>query len=232
MFTQFFVFGCLYVQGDGSVKMKESNAFPNAFHLERIAWPCIQDRTLQPNVSPTKCEEMISLSHGGCNREATLTLLDMDKGCTRPPDWVHKNDIKEARSEAMIQHENRGNSTSSANRFSERNSTCLRGKENGDVMSMNGFVTTRKSGHNGAKDENCWKRTQEMLLQDSAGRGTISLSCKKQGDAKRKALEEVTNIQKCNGMEVTGKWLCPQKGKPKVGPVLKQLRLERWVHRN
>ncbi|KAK1327050.1 hypothetical protein QJS10_CPA01g02799 [Acorus calamus] len=31
--------------------------------------------------------------------------------------------------------------------------------------------------------------------------------------------------------KVPSKWRCPRKGKPDKGPPLKQLRLERWVHR-
>ncbi|GAB2252426.1 hypothetical protein Droror1_Dr00005273 [Drosera rotundifolia] len=48
---------------------------------------------------------------------------------------------------------------------------------------------------------------------------------------RRKALNELTNFHQHNGVEVAGKWKCPQKSKPKVGPPLKQLRLEQWVRR-
>ncbi|KAF7828465.1 choline transporter-like protein 2 [Senna tora] len=133
-----------------------------------------------------------------------------------PTKCDHKSVIKEA----MIQHENGGSSISGANRISEGNSTCLREKENGeDMMAMNGFVTTKKSRQSGAKEEN---------YGDSRNRRRVSLTCKKEGDMKRKALEEITNVK---GMEVRGKWRCPQKSKPIVGPALKQLRLEQWVHK-
>ncbi|KAL9433886.1 hypothetical protein AB3S75_028680 [Citrus x aurantiifolia] len=48
---------------------------------------------------------------------------------------------------------------------------------------------------------------------------------------RRKALIETTNYQNSDALEVTGKWRCPQKGKPSLSPPLKQLRLERWIHR-
>lgn len=230
----FSFFGCLDVQGDDSVEMK-SISCASTSHLENILQPCMRDRTLQQYVSPTMCEETISLSHGSDegNEEQTLTLLNVDKNCTRPPDIVQKNDIKEATSIASIQQENGTSSAGAAYRFSERNSACLRKQENGgDIMPMNGFVTTRKSRNSGSKDENCWKKTQEMLLQDSTSRKAVPLTSKKQAEVKRKALEEVTNLQNSNAMEIPGKWQCPRKGKPNVGPALKQLRLERWVHRN
>lgn len=141
--------------------------------------------------------------------------------------WVHENDNREAKIQHL--HEKLGNSKSSDNRLSERDPSCLGEKENGGDMMvpMNGFVTVRKNGNRGEKDQNCWKKRE-----DSRGKRTDSLSSMKECDMKRKALEEVTNNRKCIEMEVTGKWQCPQKGKPNLGPPLKQLRLERWVHRN
>lgn len=50
---------------------------------------------------------------------------------------------------------------------------------------------------------------------------------KKNGDesAGRKILGDLTNID-----ERSGKWKCPRKRKPDVGPPLKQLRLGQWFH--
>ncbi|KAL5723967.1 hypothetical protein ACHQM5_007294 [Ranunculus cassubicifolius] len=48
----------------------------------------------------------------------------------------------------------------------------------------------------------------------------------------RKPLRETTNLQyEVVVPETTGKWRCPQRSKPDLGPPLKQLRLERWVRR-
>ncbi|KAJ1383646.1 hypothetical protein SESBI_43184 [Sesbania bispinosa] len=61
---------------------------------------------------------------------------------------------------------------------------------------------------------------------------TVPLACEQRAAVtKRKAVTEATNLQQSNAMEITGKWQCPQKRKPNTGPALKQLRLERWVHR-
>ncbi|KAI5438885.1 hypothetical protein KIW84_024564 [Lathyrus oleraceus] len=42
---------------------------------------------------------------------------------------------------------------------------------------------------------------------------------------------EATNLQQSNAIEIIGKWQCPQKRKLDKEPALKQLRLERWVHK-
>ncbi|KAK4262557.1 hypothetical protein QN277_028105 [Acacia crassicarpa] len=217
-------------RGDGSVEMKEKVSFASTSQLKKVLQPCRQqDRPCQLNV-----KESMSSSHGGggCKREHTLTL-GMDRNCTRPPDSANKTDMKETTSKAMIQNENRGSSaTTPAKVFSEWKTTRLREKENIDMMSMNDFVTARKNRNGGTKDENCGNKTQEKSSPGLKNGGRDSKACKKEGDMKRKALAEVTNIERCDAMEITGKWKCPRKGKPYVGPPLKQLRLEQWVHKN
>ena len=58
----------------------------------------------------------------------------------------------------------------------------------------------------------------------------LSIGEKNVGE-RRKVLSEKTNLQHSDGRERAGKWRCPQKDKSDLGPPLKQLRLERWVHR-
>ncbi|KAJ1406264.1 hypothetical protein SESBI_25183 [Sesbania bispinosa] len=84
----------------------------------------------------------------------------------------------------------------------------------------------------GANDENSWKKPEKISLQCSTNTRTAPLACEQRvAVTKRKALTEATNLQQSNAMEITGKWQCPQKRKLNTGPALKQLRLERWVHR-
>ncbi|XP_028762537.1 uncharacterized protein LOC114743612 isoform X2 [Neltuma alba] len=221
--------------GTGANQLSSRACFAKTSHLEKAVEPCKQqDRPSQHNVNPIRYEESMSLSHGsdGCKKEHTLTL-DMGKNCTRTPDSVHNTDMKEATSKKMIKHENRGSSATTPPKvFSEWKSTRSREKENIDMTSMNGFVTARKNRDGGTKDENCGKETQKKSSSGLTKGGGDFTACKKEGDMKRKAFAEVTNIEVCNDMEVTGKWKCPRKGKPNVGPPLKQLRLEQWVHRN
>ena len=104
----------------------------------------------------------------------------------------------------------------------ERDSTHgSSGKENeGKDSSENGFVTTRK-------------KNKENFLRSPEGinRRTVPLGGGKNGATERKFLAETTNFQYSDAMEVAGKWRCPQKSKPNLGPPLKQLRLEQWIHR-
>lgn len=101
------------------------------------------------------------------------------------------------------------------------------GKENtGKEISKDGFVSTRKGRYSSSNDENCLKVSKEN------GDGTtMPLAGDKHPHVKRKALSERTNLQPSSGVETIGKWKCPQRNKPILGPPLKQLRLERWVHR-
>nr|KYP32953.1 hypothetical protein KK1_046256 [Cajanus cajan] len=185
--------------------------------------PCMQDKTLQHNLGPTKYNETLSLNHEipGCDREGHLMSLDTDRSAMRPPKLAQKNDTRESKSKAEIENDKLDSSASLAKTFSTRTSPCASNKEN------DGFVTTRKNSCTGANDENSWKKPEKILL----GVGKPPLSCGKDGVTKRKALAEATNFEQYNVAGITGKWQCPQKRKPDVGPAMKQLRLERWVRR-
>lgn len=107
------------------------------------------------------------------------------------------------------------------------------GKEiSGKGLADNGFVSTRK---NRCRGENYFNKPQEFQLEGSksrkTGTGMVLSTGEKNGGEKRKALSEKTNLQNIDVAGIAGKWRCPQKGKPDTGPPLKQLRLERWVHR-
>lgn len=198
--------------------MKTSSTIADTSHLEKILQPCIQDKALQHNLGPTKHEEALNPNNGslGCNREAhPMSLVQMH------------DDTKEAKSKAEIQPHKLDIGASLTKSFSpKRSPTCTRDKEN------DGFVTTRKNSCTGANDENSWKKPGKVSLECSENRGRVPpLHCEKNAVTKRKALAEATNLQQPNAMGITGKWQCPQKRKPDVGPALKQLRLERWVRR-
>ncbi|KAL5745883.1 hypothetical protein ACOSP7_027029 [Xanthoceras sorbifolium] len=85
----------------------------------------------------------------------------------------------------------------------------------------NGFVATRKKGCARTGNEDAEERLEAILLERT----------KENDGIKRKLLTETTNFQHSDVIGVTGKWRCPQKSKPNRGPPLKQLRLERWIHK-
>ncbi|XP_048560926.1 LOW QUALITY PROTEIN: uncharacterized protein LOC125541605 [Triticum urartu] len=73
-------------------------------------------------------------------------------------------------------------------------------------------------------------RENTTLQENRRILGTTALG---QGST-RSPLSDRTNISEVAGapaQEVSGKWKCPRKGKPYVGPPMKQLRLEQWVRR-
>lgn len=195
--------------------MKKNVTIANISHLKKILQPCMQDKAQQHNLGPIVSEETLSPNQEspGCRRVMT------------PMKVVQKYDSKEAKSKAQIQDDKLDISTSLATSFPAKKATCTREKEN------DGFVTTRKNSCTRANDENYVKKPEKVSLQFSTNTGTVSLASEKKGVTKRKALTEATNLQQSNATETTGKWQCPQKRKPYIGPALKQLRLERWVHR-
>ncbi|KAK7307762.1 hypothetical protein VNO77_41112 [Canavalia gladiata] len=214
-------------KGDDGAKVKKKLTIAGTSNSEKILGQCMQHKSLQHNVGPTKYEEPLSLNHGspGCDRERHLMLLDSDTSAMRPPKLLQKSDTGEAKSKCKIQHDMHDLSENLPTSSSARSSTCTNTKEN------DGFITTRKNRCTRAKDENSWKKPEKILLEHSTNTETVLLACVKPAITKRKALTEATNLQQSNAMVKTGKWQCPQKHKPTVGPAMKQLRLERWVHK-
>ncbi|MED6193868.1 hypothetical protein PIB30_023238 [Stylosanthes scabra] len=206
-----------------AVERNKNLATTCSSHLENVLQPCMQDKTLKHSSGPNAFGETIRLNHEShsCSREAQIMALDVKRSSDHATqEMVQNNDIREAKSEAKVQHGNVDICTSLCKISSGRSSTCTRNKEN------DGFVSTRKD--NG---KNSWKKPEMVSLQCSVNTGTVPLSCEKQAVKKRKALTDATNVQQYSAIEITGKWKCPQKGKPYVGPAMKQLRLEKWVHR-
>ncbi|XP_020979187.1 uncharacterized protein LOC107640001 [Arachis ipaensis] len=215
-------------RGHNGTAVEKNLATTCTSHLENVLQPCIQDKTLKHNSNPKEYGETIRMNHGSvnCSRKAQIVPLDVKKSSGyRIQEMIQNNDIREAKSEAKIQHGTVDVSISLCKRSSGTSSTCTRNKEN------DGFISTRKDKCAKPNGENSWKKPEIVSLQCSTKTGTVPLACEKQAVKKRKALIDVTNVQQSNVIEITGKWKCPQKGKPYVGPALKQLRLEKWVHR-
>ncbi|KAL2548048.1 hypothetical protein Fot_09578 [Forsythia ovata] len=104
-------------------------------------------------------------------------------------------------------------------------------KENieGTEFAENGFISTRKSRSREVNRENI---ERPHRIQPESLRSGVTFSSNRNEDAKttRKVLCESTNFQQYpNAIESRGKWHCPQKSKPELGPPLKQLRLEQWI---
>ncbi|XP_077247124.1 ATP-dependent caseinolytic protease/crotonase family protein [Tasmannia lanceolata] len=92
--------------------------------------------------------------------------------------------------------------------------------------------------HSMANEENNWSEKEGNLRDICVGKASLvlqecdtNLVCEGQAQVRRIALLERTNFLDEEKLEIAGKWQCPRKNKPNIGPPLKQLRLERWVHR-
>ncbi|KAL0331565.1 UNVERIFIED_CONTAM: hypothetical protein Sangu_1702000 [Sesamum angustifolium] len=104
------------------------------------------------------------------------------------------------------------------------------GKENKETNLLgNGFISTRKN----SSQANTGNVTRHVIFQTGSVRNEVKPAVILEKDAKtsRKVLSETSNLHSPNALESTGKWCCPQKNKPSLGPPLKQLRLEQWVRR-
>ncbi|XP_022868621.1 uncharacterized protein LOC111388171 [Olea europaea var. sylvestris] len=104
-------------------------------------------------------------------------------------------------------------------------------KENieGTELAENGFISTRKSKSREVNSENI-ERPHRIPPKSLRNGVTISSNQNEDSKTTRKVLCETTNFQQyANAIESRGKWRCPQKSKPELGPPLKQLRLERWI---
>lgn len=108
-------------------------------------------------------------------------------------------------------------------------------KENdGNGSADHGFISTKKIRSRKLHDENSLVQPGGV---DWSGTLRNETKCKPTCDkdsAARRVLLDTTNIQQNqppDASQITGKWRCPQKRKPHLGPPLKQLRLEQWIRR-
>ncbi|XP_073128099.1 uncharacterized protein [Henckelia pumila] len=104
------------------------------------------------------------------------------------------------------------------------------GKENsGAAFPENGFVSTRKSGERA----NTLNYTKPQRVQFQARRKGVEHGPDhvESTNTRRNVLSETTNFHLTNALEISGKWRCPQRNKPNLGPPLKQVRLDPWVRR-
>ncbi|KAM3375505.1 putative protein isoform X2 [Capsicum galapagoense] len=127
-----------------------------------------------------------------------------------------------------VQPKNSSETSVLSQKLSKRQAEEITDKENHKNDSReNGFRSTRKGRNNQVHKESPLPRP--AAVQSPLSGVTVASNCHRHG-LTRKALAETTNMNP-SALETTGKWRCPQRTKPYVGPPLKQLRLERWVRR-
>uniref|UniRef100_A0A803KN65 Uncharacterized protein n=1 Tax=Chenopodium quinoa TaxID=63459 RepID=A0A803KN65_CHEQI len=93
-------------------------------------------------------------------------------------------------------------------------------KERGEYISAENRLSSMKS-----------KVRPRINKENSPVNLLYSSDGQKDKKLRREVLKETTNFDYSRVPEVAGKWKCPQRYKPNIGPPLKQLRLERWVYK-
>ncbi|KAK3434644.1 hypothetical protein EUGRSUZ_D02116 [Eucalyptus grandis] len=184
--------------------------------LDEVGSTSKGDRHLLPQIPCPKITD---------GRMEFKALLNNDWDCkNKRPKQLHSE-------EAILFHSNINENSSNVNQTSTRRSTHGgHDKENNrrDNDSTS-FVSIRRKEATSASDE--LTRPRRALHQCSHAKGNV-LSAAIEDEAKMKPLSEITNFQSSfDVQESAGKWKCPQKRKPILGPPMKQLRLERWINR-
>ncbi|RWR87419.1 hypothetical protein CKAN_01636000 [Cinnamomum micranthum f. kanehirae] len=122
------------------------------------------------------------------------------------------------------------------------NPSVTNGKEEKEFAN-NGFISTRrnKTGKSNTGKSFMSKDEVPSAGKHSMASGEVSSSenailllhenKRKSVSDGRMVLSDRTNFYMESSTEISGKWQCPRKRKPFVGVPLKQLGLERWVHR-
>ncbi|XP_049366786.1 uncharacterized protein LOC125831657 [Solanum verrucosum] len=170
------------------------------------------------------CKVSCTIDHSSCEGEKLY----------RHP--IHRKDSAENSSKSKdsvepaddVQSKNRMEISVLSQKLSKRKAAEIIHKENHlNDFGENGFITTRKSRNSQVQNKS--PLPTPAAVQSPLSGVTVASNCHKQG-LTRKVLTETTNLHP-SALETTGKWRCPQRTKPNIGPPLKQLRLEQWVRR-
>ncbi|KAF4374772.1 hypothetical protein F8388_020293 [Cannabis sativa] len=208
--------------------------------FETVLTKCLKRKALQnQEISPVKDVELPNLDqedHKGKQNLSKVISIAATRVRESSEELAHTmENVKDSKTNGHLEVEASFLSPKSGNPktdelmvFAASIEKSTHGCENdGEETSKDGFVTTRKGRFNKENEENLFE------LPKKKKRGTDSLAGGRSSvvEVQRKALVERTNFTLSGVPEATGKWQCPQKRKPNHGPPLKQLRLERWVHR-
>ncbi|KAF5186641.1 Choline transporter-like protein [Thalictrum thalictroides] len=170
-----------------------------------------------------------------CMNNSNL-MKDLDTSCSSPKYLHDRNNYKEDASEGNSctkETDYRSNTDlERVNRspFNISLSCCNDNGKEVNECAANGFISTKKRTNENARK--FFKDFQENHTRCvKAPRLNLPLNEVHTG-IERSPLYDRTNVSyKMTVPENTGKWRCPQKGKPDLGPPLKQLRLTQWVRR-
>ncbi|XP_015697616.2 uncharacterized protein LOC102707350 [Oryza brachyantha] len=109
-------------------------------------------------------------------------------------------------------------------------------KEQEETSAADGFVAIRRKKKKPEQETKTNRTLKPPMKRENARSQEKHDIVKQKGRNGRSLLADKTNVSEPEvtaaiSAELRGKWKCPRKGKPYVGPPLKQLWLEQWVHR-
>ncbi|KAK2648945.1 hypothetical protein Ddye_016434 [Dipteronia dyeriana] len=199
-----------------NVENVHSKGIPESINkgIERIERK--ESTSLQNNLCSVKSKPIQKISQEVCSVSLNVTTSSANN---------KKSPTMEESSEFNIQIEGFASGSSGARKLIHKRND----KENENTE--NGFVAIRKKGCVRTEKEDLEGRPQGILLGCTRNFGTVCGAGEEDVTVNRMVLTETTNVQLSEAIGVTGKWRCPQKSKPNRGPPLKQLRLERWIHK-
>ncbi|KAK1372321.1 hypothetical protein POM88_028514 [Heracleum sosnowskyi] len=162
-------------------------------------------------------------------------LKSLGNGSNSPRKSLNRGDFVQKDSGGKAQSDNdmfvspRSNLDFVASRRSSSRTDMSDDKENGkNDCAESGFISAKKNKGLRENDGNSLIRPPGA---SKSLRNGVKVRTVGNNDLNRRALTDRTNTQPSDVLGISGKWRCPQKSKPKLGPPMKQLGLERWVRR-
>lgn len=239
---------CMYTLQDQEADGRKNTRVSNEMSRERISQQTLHHRTVENSKcgSPRFIDLVLKESDG----KHLETIFPQEANCKVSCINDHssyederlcrhsilRKDSAENRSKSEdsvesavdVQSKNRMEMSLLSQKLSKRKAAEIFDKENHiNDLGENGFISTRKSRN--SQVQNRSPLPSPAAVQSPLSGVTIASNCRKHG-LTRDALTETTNLHP-SALETPGKWRCPQRTKPNLGPPLKQLRLEKWVRR-
>lgn len=238
---------CLYTSKDQEADGTKNTRVSNEMSRERISQQPLYHKTTESSKcgSPRYIDMVFKESDG----EHLETIFPQEANCKvsctidhsscegeklyRHP--IHRKDSAENSSKSEdsvepadeVQSKNRMELIVLRQKLSKRKAAEIDKENHIDDFGENGFISTRKSRNNRVQNKS--PLPTPAAVQSPLSGVTVASNCYNH-DLTKKVLTETTNLHP-GALETTGKWRCPQRTKPNLGPPLKQLRLEKWVRR-
>ncbi|PIA30892.1 hypothetical protein AQUCO_05300018v1 [Aquilegia coerulea] len=197
---------------------------------------CLNNSDLMKELETSWSPPMDMHERNNYKEDNSDLMKELETSCSPPEDMHERNNYKEDASEGNICTEETDCVSNTDSKRVNRSPlkislACCNGyRKEVNEAAANGFISTKK--YRNENDRKCSKNSQENRTKGiKVPNLNLPLNEIHMG-IERSPFYDRTNVSyKVTVPENTGKWQCPQKPKPDVGPPLKQLRLTQWVRR-